>query len=418
MPPEKKNDLISLIVQQLQYYDMNSLAAVVAESSGLKLPPAGSNKLAEYVQAGMHALAATETSGQSHQVPPQDDQAHVLSDGRPGLEFVTGASGQQMASAQPLDFVTAYVTAHKDTCTSAAFNVDGRYVATGSADNSLKVLDVENIKAKSVNIDERRPMIRTFYDHTAPVNDIGFHPNSRVLASCSDDCTIKLYDLQRVGVKRGFRFLQDSSPIRSISFHPTGDCILAGTADSVFRIYDVNYLKCYSASSGKDTHELGINQIRYHHSGRFFVTAGEEGDLRVWDGVNAQSIMHIPKAHSGDQVFSASISNNGKYILSSGGDEVVKLWDLSSGTCLMRYKGASCRGKVSFNWNEEFVIGASDERNSPIIIWCARTGKVLNRLQGHTNTVGAVIASPTEDFFVSCSRDSRARFWCDERMLT
>jgi len=55
-----------------------------------------------------------------------------------------------------------------------------------------------------------KPVIRTLYDHTEQVNDLSFHPNGLVLASCSNDQSIKLFDLSKTGVKRAFRYLQVS----------------------------------------------------------------------------------------------------------------------------------------------------------------------------------------------------------------
>lgn len=74
-----------------------------------------------------------------------------------------------------------------------------------------------------------KPVFRTLYDHSAPVNDMCFHPNNNVLASCADDHSIKLFDISKMGVKRSFRYFQDGAPVNSISFHPSGDYLLAGT---------------------------------------------------------------------------------------------------------------------------------------------------------------------------------------------
>lgn len=81
-------------------------------------------------------------------------------------------------------------------------------MATGSEDSSLKVLDVARIKAAYHNGAPEKPVIRTLYDHIAPVNDVHFHPNGTVLASCSHDQSIKLFDIQKPTVKRSFRYFQ------------------------------------------------------------------------------------------------------------------------------------------------------------------------------------------------------------------
>lgn len=100
-----------------------------------------------------------------------------------------------------------YYTQHKGPCLTAVFSPDGKLAATGSHDASLKVLDVHKMKHRTGDVGDK-PVIRTLYDHVAPVSDISFHPNGSVLASCSEDQSIKLFDLSRHGVKRAFRYLK------------------------------------------------------------------------------------------------------------------------------------------------------------------------------------------------------------------
>lgn len=95
-------------------------------------------------------------------------------------------------------------------------------MATGSHDTSVKLLDVELIKQHHVEPNDDPKVIKTLYDHTEAVNEVIFHPNGAVLASCADDFNIKLFDLQKVHMKRGFRYLADAYPVRSIAFHPSG----------------------------------------------------------------------------------------------------------------------------------------------------------------------------------------------------
>jgi len=87
------------------------------------------------------------------------------------------------------------------------YSQDGKYIATGSADTSLKVLDVAKMNMRT---DEEKPVIRTLYDHVSTVTDISWHPGGLALASASEDKSIKIYDLQKPSVKRSFRYLQVS----------------------------------------------------------------------------------------------------------------------------------------------------------------------------------------------------------------
>lgn len=88
-------------------------------------------------------------------------------------------------SPEPSMYETIYLTAHKAPCRAAAFNTDGSFsslcldyslhlgtlVATGSADCSIKIMDVERMVQKegrgeqTEGPDSQHPVIRTLYDH-------------------------------------------------------------------------------------------------------------------------------------------------------------------------------------------------------------------------------------------------------------
>ncbi|GBG93494.1 hypothetical protein CBR_g71889, partial [Chara braunii] len=75
---------------------------------------------------------------------------------------------------------------------------DGRLVATGSADTSIKILEVEKMKtvvdagpSAPETATQIRPVLRIFYDHLQPINDVDFHPHAPLLISGAKDRTIK-----------------------------------------------------------------------------------------------------------------------------------------------------------------------------------------------------------------------------------
>lgn len=131
--------------------------------------------------------------------------------------------------------MTKFITTHKNACRVAKFSPDGKYVATGSADTSIKLLDVNKMKSYNQTKSEygedfapARPVTRTFYDHTQvseracicvlmqekAINDLDFHPAVPILISCGKDASIKFYDYSQSTVKRSFKYIQ----VRSESF--------------------------------------------------------------------------------------------------------------------------------------------------------------------------------------------------------
>jgi cleavage stimulation factor subunit 1 len=156
-------------------------------------------------------------------------------------------------------YETIYITSHKQPCRALAFAADGALlnnfcckgnnlgslVASGSADCSIKVVDVDRIIARDMTPEEiaaavatgfesdaaavklsDAPVVRTLYDHTdvrsnehftcsyhhlQEVTCLQFHPKLPLLISGSSDTTIKLFDYSKPAVKRAYRLIQVES---------------------------------------------------------------------------------------------------------------------------------------------------------------------------------------------------------------
>ncbi len=72
---------------------------------------------------------------------------------------------------------------HQGSVHSIAFSLDGKYIASGSEDNTVKIWSVEQKKE-----------ISTLKGHNGSVNSVSFSPNGMYLASGSYDSNIKLWN--------------------------------------------------------------------------------------------------------------------------------------------------------------------------------------------------------------------------------
>ncbi|KAH9722265.1 cleavage stimulation factor subunit 50 [Citrus sinensis] len=241
----------------------------------------------------------------------------------------------------------------------ARFSPDGRFIATGSADTSIKLFE--------------------------PINDLDFHPQNTVLISGGKDHTIKFFDFSKATAKRAFRVIQDTHNVRSVSFHPSGDFLLAGTDHPIAHLYDVNTFQCYLSANVPEISVNGaINQVRYSSTGGMYVTASKDGAIRLWDGVSANCVRSIVGAHGTAEATSANFTKDQRFVLSCGKDSTVKLWEVSSGRLVKQYLGAThtqLRFQAVFNDTEEFVLSI-DEPSNELKRWQSGRRIILAHLVG------------------------------------
>uniref|UniRef100_A0A3B6MY18 Cleavage stimulation factor 50 kDa subunit n=1 Tax=Triticum aestivum TaxID=4565 RepID=A0A3B6MY18_WHEAT len=296
---------------------------------------------------------------------------------------------------------TRHISDHKNVARCAKFSPDGKYFATGSGDTSIKFFEVSKIKQTMLGDSKEssgRPVVRTFYDHVQPINDLDFHPISPILISGAKDNTIKFFDFSKTAARKAFRVIQDTHNVRSVCFHPCGDYILAGTDHPVAHLYDVNTFTCFLSANPQDS-SAAINQ---------------DGSLRIWDGVSAECVRPIIGAHGSVEATSAIFTKDERYILSSGKDSCIKLWEVGTGRLVKQYPGAvntQFRCQAVFNETEEFVL-STDEQNNEVVVWDALTSERVARLpSGHTGAPRWLEHSPVEPVFVTCGNDRSVRFW-------
>uniref|UniRef100_H2ZR08 Cleavage stimulation factor subunit 1 n=1 Tax=Ciona savignyi TaxID=51511 RepID=H2ZR08_CIOSA len=344
------------------------------------------------------------------------------------LEF---ESDVQILSPEAMQYETCYVTAHKAPTRTATFSKNGQYIATGSVDTSIKILDVERMLVKSIlpsdinamveNTNQGmadHPVVRTLYDHVDEITSIEFHPTQQILVSGSRDYTVKVFDFTKSSAKRASKTIKEVERVRSLSMHPTGDYLLVGTYHPVIRLYDLETFQCFVSCNPADQHKGPINCLSYNPTGNIYASGSKDGAIKIWDGVSNRCVATYPEAHDGYDVCSAVFSRNGKYLLSSGKDSVARLWSLAApGRPVLVYTGAELSGKQAhqaqavFNHTEDYVL-FPDEQTVSLCCWSARTAERQRLLSlGHQGPARRIAHSPTTAAFITCSEDFRARFW-------
>ncbi|KAH7928957.1 WD40 repeat-like protein [Leucogyrophana mollusca] len=118
---------------------------------------------------------------------------------------------------------------HTGRILSIAFSPDGRLIASGSADHTARVWDIETAASWPSN----------FGGHSAAIQNIAFSPNGKLIVSSSADRTICVWDVG-TGIPMAGPFAGHTASITSVIFSPDGRSIISGSLDHTIRVWTLD----------------------------------------------------------------------------------------------------------------------------------------------------------------------------------
>jgi hypothetical protein len=125
----------------------------------------------------------------------------------------------------------------------------------------------------------------TFRGHTAQVRGVAFHPESRRLASTSEDGAIKIWDLAVPGGEPQ-QLSGHAGPIRWLAFSSDGRRLFSAGTDDTAKVWDVETGHELLTLRGHTTSVWGIAISRDSTRLATASPSGDDGDgtVTIWDG--------------------------------------------------------------------------------------------------------------------------------------
>ncbi|PZV11279.1 MAG: hypothetical protein DCF20_19865, partial [Pseudanabaena sp.] len=275
---------------------------------------------------------------------------------------------------------------HSSSVSSVAFSPDGKTIATGSGDKTVKLWNLEGKE------------LQTFKGHSDIVSSVAFSPDGKTIATGSGDKTVKLWNLEGKELQT---FKGHSDIVSSVAFSPDGKTIATGSGDKTVKLWNLEGKELQTFKGHSDI----VSSVAFSPDGKTIATGSWDNTVKLWnlEGKELQSF----KGHS-DIVSSVAFSPVGKTIAAGSADNTVKLWNLE-GKELQSFKGHSkIVSSVAFSPDGKTI--ATGSRDNTVKLWNLE-GKELQSFKGHSARVNSVAFSPDGKTIATGSWDNTVKLW-------
>ncbi|KIW65317.1 hypothetical protein PV04_07588 [Phialophora macrospora] len=257
------------------------------------------------------------------------------------VNLASGGGGQGGASDIHLwslnqETPVATLQGHTDRVCRVEFHPSGKYLASASFDTTWRLWDVET--TTELLLQE---------GHSRQVFSVAFNTDGSLLASGGFDSIGRIWDL-RTG--RTVMILEGHiREIFSLDWGIDNYRVLSGSGDGWVKCWDlrqvrsiggigahngnVSDLRWFKGLDGDTSSLVESNSVRQEHhprkAGTFFVTSGFDKNVNIFSADDWSFVKQL-SGHSGN-VLSVDVTNDAKWIASSGHDRTVKLWGRDDG---------------------------------------------------------------------------------------
>ena len=342
--------------------------------------------------------------------------------GRLGGDMLPGENMVTIWDAQTGQAIRT-LAGHSDGVHAVAFSPDGRWILSGSWDQTLKVWDAETGEE-----------MLTLRGHTSGVCSAAFSPDGRRIISGSADDTVKIWN-----ASTGENLLTlewETAGVMSVAYSPDGPRIVGGGGfyqgnhfDGFLRVRNIGEDQGVLTLKG---HTDVVCDVAFSPDGQRIVSGSFDKTVRVWDAGTGREqlalrghknkVCRIAFGPDGQRIVSGAARFEMVSLPGGGGfdlpvDTTLKVWDSTTGEDILTLTpGMSWVDNVAFSVDGRRLVSTgvlkrdveSKRFRTTVRIWDARTGRQMFPLKKHSGRIVIMALDPGGKRIVGAGFASRS----------
>jgi WD40 repeat protein len=392
------------------------LLAWLAEAEPLGLPTGKARfaaAWAAYVAAGSRVSPALRAElDRTLRTMERDESAKAGTAVRARLDTTDGFEGSVTSLALPRDegvLAVAHGTrvslyhggrlrelerleGHDQRVTSVDFRGDGQVLASGSADDTVRLWSRDGAP------------LGVLRGHTKPVTAVAWSPDGATLASASEDKTVRLWSRAGGAWSAAKELKGHTSEVAALAWSPDGAVLASASSDGTARLWS----RAGASTATLRGHDHWVSALAWSPDGGTLATGSWDHTVRLWS--RAGALRATLEGHD-KWVGALAWSPDGRSLASGAGDTTVRVWS-ATGELVKALEGStSWVNTLAWRRGGRLLAGAGD---GTVREWSAQ-GTLERSLGRHTSQVASVAWSPDGSALATGLGDGSVRWWEDGR---